>query len=202
MTESMANERRRVAGVVVIGLSFVVLGLPDAAHGVAWPTLRADLHRPLADLGVFLAVQTTGYLLVAATTGRLVARFGLDHLVEGAAASCVAGLVLVAVAPSWPVVLVGSLLLGSGSGGMDAGFNAAVALRNDGSLMGVLHAGYGVGAAAGPVIVGAALAVGSTWRVAYVVLAALSALVLLALRGRTLGSPPPEVHAHVGSPRG
>jgi fucose permease len=202
MTERMADDRRRVAGVVVVGLSFVVLGLPDFAHGVAWPTMRADLHRPLADLGTFLAVQTAGYLLVATLTGRLTARWGLDRLIAGAAASCTVGLAVVAVAPAWPVVLLGSLLLGLGSGGMDTGFNAAVALRNDGRLMGVLHAGYGMGAAAGPVIVGGSLAAGGGWRVAYGVLAALTVVVLLTLAGRTLGEPPPDAHAPVGSPRG
>jgi fucose permease len=201
MLESMANGKRRVAGVLVVGLSFVVLGLPDFAHGVAWPTMRHDLHRPLADLGTFLAVQVAGYLLVAVTTGRLAARLGLDRLLEVAAVACAAGLLVIAVAPTWGVTLAGTFVLGLGSGGMDTGFNAAVALRGDGRLMGVLHAGYGVGAAAGPVIVGTALAVGSTWRVAYGVLAGLSVLVLLALVGRTLGDPPPQ-EPHAGSPRG
>jgi fucose permease len=202
MTESMANDRRRVAGPVVVGLSFVVLGLPDYAHGVAWPTMRSDLHRPLADLGTFLAVQSVGYVLATSLLGRITGRWGLDRAIRGAGLSCVAGLALVAVAPGWLVVLAGCLFLGLGSGVMDAGFNAAVALRNDARLMGVLHAGYGVGAGVGPVIVGATLAAGSGWRPAYVVLAVVTLVVVGSLTGRTIGSTPVTPHHAPSSPRG
>ncbi|MCU1485296.1 MAG: Permease of the major facilitator superfamily [Actinomycetia bacterium] len=202
MTESMANDRRRVAGPVVVGLSFVVLGLPDYAHGVAWPAMRGDLHRPLADLGTFLAVQSVGYVLATSLLGRITGRWGLDRAIRGAGLSCVAGLALVAVAPGWLVVLAGSLFLGLGSGVMDAGFNAAVALRNDARLMGVLHAGYGVGAGVGPVVVGATLAAGSGWRPAYVVLAVVTLVVVASLTGRTIGSTPVAPHHAPSSPRG
>ena len=74
---------------------------------------------------------------------------------------------------------------------MDTGFNAAVALREDGRLMGLLHAGYGVGAAIGPVVVGASLGSGAGWRPAYVVFAATSLLLVLPLAGRSLGEAPP-----------
>ena len=62
------------ASAAVFAVAFVVLGLPDFAHGVAWPSMRADLDRPLADLGTFLSVAAAGYLVVAVTTGRLAAR--------------------------------------------------------------------------------------------------------------------------------
>ena len=97
-------------------------------------------------------------------------------------------------------MLVGALLAGAGAGGMDAGFNAAVALRNDARLMGLLHAGYGVGAAIGPVVAGVALASGAGWRPAYALFAAASLLLALALRGRAMGEAPPQVA--MGSPRG
>ena len=40
----------RAAGTAVFAIAFVVLGLPDFGHGVAWPTMRADFDRPLAAL--------------------------------------------------------------------------------------------------------------------------------------------------------
>jgi fucose permease len=200
MLESMANGNRRVAGIVVVGLSFVVLGLPDYAHGVAWPALRSDLHRPLSDLGVLYAVQMAGYLLVSTSMGRLTARWGLDRVLDASTVACAASLVVVAVAPAWPVVLLGFLVLGLGSGGMDTGFNAAVALRNDGRLMGVLHAGYGVGAGVGSIAMGTALVVGS-WRTGYAAMAVGTAGVLVLLLTRTLGAAPPPKEHH-GTPKG
>jgi len=58
---------------------------------------------------------------------------------------------------------------------MDTGFNAAAALRQDGRLMGLLHAGYGLGTATGPIVVGTSLASGGG---VLVMAAALAATVL------------------------
>ncbi len=181
-------------------MAFVVLGLPDFGHGVAWPAMRSHFGRPLADLGVFLAASAAGYLLVATRTGSLAARWGVEGLVVRSTASSALGLALVAAAPAWPVVLVGSAFAGAGAGGMDTGFNAAVALRADGRLMGLLHAGYGVGAATGPVVVGTSLALGGGWRPAYALFALASLLLVVPLVGRHLGDAPPQ--RPMGSPRG
>lgn len=196
----MSDVRTRQAGTAVFAVAFVVLGLPDFGHGVAWPDMRAELGRPLPDLGTFLAVGAVGYLAVATTAGRLAERWGVEGLVVRSTVTTAVGLLVVAVGPTWPAVLAGSALAGLGAGGMDTGFNAAVALRGDGRLMGLLHAGYGVGAAIGPVVVGASLAVDGGWRPAYAVFAAASLLLVVPLAGRSLGEAPPQ--EPMGSPRG
>jgi fucose permease len=186
----------------VFAVAFVVLGLPDFGHGVAWPDMRAELHRPLADLGVFLSVQALGYLAVAMTTGRLAVRWEIEGLVLRSTLTSAVGLALVAAAPAWPLVLVGGFLSGAGAGGMDTGFNAAVALRHDGRLMGLLHAGYGLGAAIGPVVVGASLVAGGGWRPPYALFALASLALAVALFGRTLGDMPEQESMGMGSLRG
>jgi fucose permease len=191
---------KRRAGTAVFAAAFVVLGLPDFGHGVAWPAMRSDFDRPLVDLGTFLLVAAGGYLVVAVTTGRLARRWGVEGLVRRATLSSATGLLLIAVAPAWWVVLAASVLCGVGAGGMDTGFNAAVALRQDGRLMGLLHAGYGVGAAIGPVVMGASLATGGGWRPAYAVFALASLLLVVPLAGRSMGDAPPQ--ETMGSPRG
>lgn len=191
---------RALAGAGLIFVAFVVLGLPDFAHGVAWPELRGELDRPLADLGTFLAAAAVGYLLVATSTGRLAARWGVEGMVVRATLTSAAGLVLIAAAPWWAAVLAGSFISGIGAGGMDTGFNAAVALRNDGRLMGLLHAGYGVGAAVGPIVVGASLVAGGGWRPGYALFALASLVLVVPLLGRSLGEAPAQVP--IGSPRG
>ena len=191
---------RRRAGVALFAVAFVVLGLPDFGHGVAWPSMRADLDRPLADLGTYLAVAAAGYLAVATSTGRLAHRWGVEGLVLRATLSSATGLLTVALAPAWPVALAGSLLAGVGAGGMDTGFNAAVALRADGRLMGLLHAGYGVGAAIGPVVMGGFVAAGAGWRPGYAVFGAASLLLAVPIAARSLGDAPPQ--EAMGSLRG
>lgn len=192
---------KRVAGTGLFAVAFVVLGLPDFGHGVAWPTMRDDFDRPLADLGVLLTMASAGYLVVALLTGRLAARWTVEGLVLRSTLSSAVGLVLVAISPVWVVALAGMVLAGAGAGGMDTGFNAAVALRADGRLMGLLHAGYGVGASIGPLVVGAALVAGDAWRVAYAVFGVASLLLVAPLLGRSLGDPLVDEHPP-GSPRG
>lgn len=191
---------RRGAGTLVFAVAFVVLGLPDFGHGVAWPSMRSDLDRRLADLGTFLAVSAVGYLVVATTAGRLAARWTVGGLVLRATLSSAAGLATIALAPAWPLTLIGALFAGFGAGGMDTGFNAAVALRADGRLMGLLHAGYGVGAAIGPLVVGAFLASGAGWRPSYGIFALASLALTLPLLARSLGDAPAQ--ETMGSPRG
>jgi fucose permease len=191
---------KRHASTAVFAVAFVVLGLPDFGHGVAWPDMRSDLHRPLADLGTLLSVAAAGYLVVAMSTGRLAKRWGVEGLVLRSTLSSAAGLLAIAIAPAWPLVLAGSLLTGAGAGGMDTGFNAAVALRADGRLMGLLHAGYGVGAAIGPVVMGASLASGGGWRPGYVVFAAASLLLVIPVAAKSMGEASPQ--EAMGSPRG
>ena len=191
---------RRSAGTLLFAVAFVVLGLPDFGHGVAWPSMRADLDRRLADLGTFLATSAVGYLVVATTAGRLASRWTVSGLVLRSTLSSAAGLATIALAPSWPVTLTGALFAGFGAGGMDTGFNAAVALRADGRLMGLLHAGYGAGAAIGPLVVGGFLAGGHGWRPSYAVFAAASLALTVPLVARGLGDAPAQ--ETMGSPRG
>ena len=184
----------------MFAVAFVVLRLPDFGHGVAWPAMRSELDRPLVDLGTFLTVAAGGYLAVAVTIGRFAGRWGLEGLVLRATLSSAAGLLLIAAAPTWPVVLAGSALCGVGAGGMDTGFNAAAALRRDARLMGLLHAGYGLGAAIGPIVVGASLTTRGGWRPAYAAFAAASLLLVIPIAGRSMGAAPPQ--QAMGSPRG
>ena len=194
------SRTKRRAGTAVFAVAFVILGLPDFGHGVAWPTMRSEFDRPLVDLGTFLTVAAAGYLVIAITAGRLAKAWGVEGLVLRATLFSASGLLLIAVAPTWPVVLAGSALCGLGAGGMDTGFNAAVALRQDGRLMGLLHAGYGLGAAIGPIVMGASLARGGGWRPAYAVFAVASLLLVVPIAGKSLGEAPPQTT--MGSPRG
>jgi fucose permease len=86
------------------------------------------------------------------------------------ASSCAltaAGLVGYASASTWPAMIALGLLLGLGAGAIDAGLNAYVATHYGARTLNWLHACYGVGAAAGPVIMTTVLARGLSWRRGY-----------------------------------
>ena len=181
-------------------IAFVALGLPDGMLGVAWPSIRTTFDQPLAALGQLLVVGTCGYLAVGSASGFLSDRVGTGAMLVGAAAVSAASALTYATAPSWPLLLLGALLGGAGSGAVDAGGNAYVALRHGPGTMNLLHGCYGIGATAGPLLVTACLAAGRPWRVAYVVVLGLELALLAAFTlTRRAWSGAPRAQAAVAS---
>src|SRR5207249_9265997 len=152
-------------------LSFLTLGLPAGAIGVAWPYMRASFGAPLAGLGLVLASLTLAYFLASAASGPLTGRLGTSGLlVGGCSLSAVAWLGL-ALAPEWWIVIVVSFLAGAGSGLIDASVNAHISLNRGVRYMGWLHASWAVGAALGPPLVVISLAATGSWRASFAALA-------------------------------
>ena len=46
--------------LILAYLGFVSVGLPDGAHGVAWPYMRADFDVPVGAVGFILATDSAG----------------------------------------------------------------------------------------------------------------------------------------------
>jgi MFS family permease len=65
----------RAGGVTIAVVAFIVLGMPESGLGTAWPTMRTDLGRSVADLGTLLVAAVAAYALTSAAAGRLVERF-------------------------------------------------------------------------------------------------------------------------------
>jgi fucose permease len=169
--------RRAATGVVALQLAlFVALGIPDGALGVAWPTMRGSLGRPLGDFGIVLAAQVAGYLVAGPSTARLVRRIGTATAMIGASALATVAVGMWTFTHSWVVVIVAAVGLGLSRGTVDAGLNSYVALHGGVRRLGLLHASYGVGTSVGPLIVVASLAAGS-WRYAFGALAVIDGLV-------------------------
>ncbi|TMD42577.1 MAG: MFS transporter [Chloroflexi bacterium] len=148
-------------------ITFVVLGLPAGALGVAWPSMRSSFAAPLAGLGLILAGITVAYFLGSASFGPLSARLNGGLLL--AAGCCLAGLGMLAfsVAFWWWVVPLLGILVGAGSGLIDASVNTQVSLSRGIRYMGWLHAAWAVGAALGPLLVVTSIAMTGSWRMAF-----------------------------------
>jgi fucose permease len=195
--------RRADAPSLLALVGFVGLGLSDGILGPAWPAIRESLHQPVGALGELQLVGTAGFAAAAFGGGRLRARLGAGaYLALGAAGSAVA-LTGFVVSPWWGGLLAAMLALGAFSAVLDVGFNAHAALHFTQRLTNALHASYGVGTTVGPLVVAAALAVG-TWRGAYGVAVAVDALVAAALWSlrRAIPTDPPERWAGAVQPVG
>ena len=172
--------------------AFVVLGLPAGMLGVAWPALRHDFRQPLASLGELLIASLLGYLAITSAAGWALRRFGTAALLTASAVAAAIGTGVFAATRSWAVLVLATVLTGAAGGGLDAGLNTAVALTGRTRLMNLIHAAFGVGAALGPLVVTAGLALTSSWRGSFVVLLVLDACLVgvwLALRNAFAGLP-------------
>jgi fucose permease len=176
--------------LVLMVLAFVALGMPMQGMGVAWPTVAADLGRPLGNLGFLVFVFGAGYGVSTYSSGHLAWRVGAAWLLTGATATSALCLVVIAAGDAWAALVAATLVLGVGSGLLDSGVNSHVALNHGTEAMGILHAGWGVGSILGPGLVTLLLAVGASWRWSFAVVAvAQGALAIGFARAARRGAP-------------
>lgn len=187
--------------------AFVMLGLIDGALGVAWPSMRQFFERGVAELGLLLTFGSLGYMIASTGYGRLHERWGTGALLGTGCTLLFLGACGYALSPLWALVALSAWLLGLGGGLVDTGMNAHAALAFDVGSVNLLHAGYGVGATMGPIVVTASLVASSGWRWGYAAIAFCQLATTLAVwsqrsrwaapdhSGHDLGSSPIDVRA-------
>jgi fucose permease len=169
----MVRARQRASqskvGLIILAyMAFISLGMPDGLLGVAWPSIRREFIVPLEYLGIQMFAGTSGYLLSSFFSGRVMARLGVGRLL---AASCMlTGVALLGytLMPAWALFIPLSIIGGLGAGAIDAGINTYIASEHSDGLMQWLHASFGIGITAGPLIMTAGLNSFSSWRWGYV----------------------------------
>lgn len=161
-------------------MGLLMLGVSDAMLGVAWPSMRASFGAPLAGLGVVLAAITAGFLVSSTATSTILIRLAMGgRMVLAAAGVCVA-LGGFALSPTWPALVVAAVVYGAAAGLLDPGLNSFIAIRHSNRELNLLHAGYGLGAGLGPLVMTAFLLAGLVWRLAYLAILLLEAALLAA----------------------
>lgn len=165
------NTTARRGVLLVAFAAFVMLGLTEGSLGVAWPSMRSAFERGISELGALLAISSVGYLTASTAYGRIHSWLGTGASLGTGCTLMAAGLLGIASAPVWLVVVVSAVMLGVGGGLVDSGMNAHAALEFDLRSINLLHASFGVGATIGPLLITASLAAGTTWRGGYAVMA-------------------------------
>jgi len=160
--------------------SFVLLGMPMAAMGVAWPSAADDLGRVLADLGFITFAYGAGYTVSTLASGELTRRFSTGPLLVAASLAAAASLAVFATSSAWFPFLVAAFMVGLAGGLLDAGVNTYVAVHRGARAMGIIHTGFGIGSTLGPLLVTLLISVGWSWRVAFLALAVAELILALA----------------------
>ena len=171
--------------LAVIYLSFISLGLPDSLLGSAWPVMHADLGVPMSWAGAVSIIISVGTILSSLQSDRLTRRLGAGKVTAVSVGMTAAALVGFSLSGSFWALCLWAVPYGLGAGGVDAALNNYVALHYASRHMSWLHCMWGVGAAAGPYVMGYALSGGQGWGAGYRYIAAiqivLTAVLLLSL---------------------
>lgn len=175
-------------------VGFIALGLPDAVIGVAWPALRRHFDLSQDALGALFITATLGAVLASTATGAILSRIGIGELLAISCAITAISLFGYTIAPSWIVLVTLGLMTGLGAGAIDAAINTYAATSYSARLVNVLHAFYGVGAAAGPALMTAVLATGHDWQLGYRIIVGAEIALAIAFVLSRQQWPPPVVH--------
>lgn len=179
--------------LVLSFVGFIALGLPDAVIGVAWPALRTHFGLHQDALGPLFITVTIGSVMASTATGVILSRIGIGELLAFSCALTAVSLFGYSIAPSWIVLVSLGLLTGFGAGAIDAAINTHAATRYSARLVNVLHAFYGVGAAAGPALMTAVLTTGKPWQLGYRIIVVVELVLAVAFILSRRQWPPPVV---------
>ncbi len=160
----------------VIYLAFVSIGLPDGTFGIAWPRMHVDLGLPVELAGSMLILVTLLSAGSSLVSGSLLRRFGTGPVVLASCMLTALAQVIVARSMGLGWLIAAAIPMGIGAGAVDAGLNGYVARHYSGRHMNWLHASWGLGASAGPVIVTGLVDSPYGWRGGYALIAGMQGL--------------------------
>ncbi len=175
--------------LLVIYLTFVSLGLPDSVLGSSFPAIATDLGLS-SDLAGYIGMLLTAATVVSSFSSSFVLRKIKARYYVAVSVLLTAGGLLcfsfVKQSTYWAFFPI-AVLMGLGAGGIDAALNNFVALHYKAIHMNWLHCSWGLGASAGPLLIGAFVdeATGAGWNKGVAILSyiqfAIAALLFLTL---------------------
>jgi len=166
--------------LVIIYLAFISLGLPDALLGAAWPSMYPQFDVPVSYAGIISMIIALGTVVSSLQSDRLTQKLGTGKVTALSVCMTAMALFGFAASHSFGMLCLWAIPYGLGAGSVDASLNNYVALHYESRHMSWLHCMWGVGASAGPYIMGYALTAGWGWNSGYHIIAVLQ-IVLTAI---------------------
>ena len=148
--------------LVIIYLSFVSLGLPDALLGAAWPSMCVDFDVPVSYAGGIALIISLGTVISSLMSDRLTKRFGTGKVTAFSVGLTALALFGFSVSRAYWMLCLWAIPYGLGAGSVDASLNNYVALHYASRHMSWLHCMWGLGAATGPYVMGMVLSGGGS----------------------------------------
>ncbi len=161
--------------LAVIYLSFISLGLPDAVLGSAWPIISEEFSVPVSNMGIITVIISAGTVVSSLNSGKIINRLGEFKTTFLSVLLTAVSLLGYAFSPNFTVLCLWSVPYGLGAGSVDAALNNYVSVHFESKHMNWLHCMWGLGATAGPYIMGMALTNNLSYNGGYVILFAIQA---------------------------
>lgn len=153
--------------LVIIYVSFISLGLPDSMLGSAWPDMHGDMSVPVSYAGVLSTLIAACTIVSSLFSDKVIRKLGTGKVTLISVAMTAFALFGFSISTEFWMLCVLSIPYGLGAGSVDAALNNFVALHYKARHMSWLHCFWGIGATAGPYIMGAYLTGGATWNSGY-----------------------------------
>lgn len=167
--------------LLIIYLSFISLGLPDALLGAAWPSMYRELHVSISYAGAISMIIAFGTIISSLQSDRLTRKLGTGKVTAISVAMTAVALFGFSTSHSFVALCLWAIPYGLGAGNVDASLNNYVALHYESKHMSWLHCMWGIGAAAGPYIMGYVLTNGRSWNSGYRVISVLQIVLTMIL---------------------
>ena len=168
---------------VITYASFVALGLNGLIFsfmGVSLPSLQVSLELSIEQAGILIASLQSGFTICTLLGGILSDHFYRERIILSGCLLLGAGSLLLCIVPSYAQGLIAVCSMGSGIGLILSGTNTLLVNlypSNKGTILNIHHVFFGIGAIAGPALMGFLISRGNHWRFGYIG----AALVLLVL---------------------
>lgn len=153
--------------LIIIYISFISLGLPDALLGSAWPSMYRELNVPVSYAGIISMIIAGGTIVSSLMSDRLIKKLGTGIVTSISVGLTAAALLGFSLSNSFLTLCICSVPYGLGAGSVDAALNNFVALHYKSRHMSWLHCFWGIGATLGPYIMGQCLTNGFRWNTGY-----------------------------------
>lgn len=167
--------------LVIIYLAFISLGLPDALLGAAWPSMYPQFDVPVSYAGIISMIIALGTVVSSLQSDRLTRKLGTGKVTALSVCMTAMALFGFSISHSFWMLCLWAIPYGLGAGSVDASLNNYVALHYESRHMSWLHCMWGVGAAAGPYIMGYVLTAGWGWNSGYHIIAVLQIVLTIIL---------------------
>ncbi len=153
--------------LLLIYLSFISLGLPDALLGSAWPTMYGRLAVPLHYAGFISMIIAGGSVVASLFSGKVIRCLGTGIVTLSSVSMTAIALTGFSLSQSFMSLCLWAIPLGLGAGSVDSALNNYVALHYKAKHMNWLHCFWGIGASTGPLIMSGYLSIGESWTRGY-----------------------------------